>query len=49
LCVAKIDLEWADEQYLSTLFKVIREVNKIYTPKKKEKVSASEMAKHIKD
>lgn len=47
LCVAKIDLNWADDQYLSTLFKLIGELNKIYTPKKKEKVSASEMARFI--
>lgn len=47
LCVARIPLEWADEQYLSTLFKVIGELNKIYTPKEKKKVSASEMQKHI--
>ena len=41
-------MKWADEQYLSTLFKVLREISKVYTPKKKEKVSASEMSKHIK-
>lgn len=49
LCVARIDLTWADEQYLPTLLNVMGEVSKIYTPKKKEKVTASEMKKHIKD
>lgn len=47
--MAKVDLTWADDQYLSTLLKVIGEVAKIYTPHKKEKVSSSEMKKFIKD
>lgn len=47
LSVARIDLNWADEQYLSTLLKVMGEMNKLYTPKQKQKVSASEMQKFI--
>lgn len=49
LCVLGIDLEWADNQYWSTLIKVIGEIVKIRTPKKKEKVTASQMSKYIKD
>lgn len=47
LCVAKVDLNWAEDQYLSTLLKVLGEINKVYTPKKKEKVTASEMRNFI--
>lgn len=49
LCVLGVDLKWADNQYWSTLLKVIGEVVELRTPKKKEKVSASAMQKYIKD
>ena len=49
LSVLGIDLEWAENQYWSTLTRVIGEIVKIRTPKKKEKVSASQMSKFIKD
>lgn len=49
LCMAHIDLEWAENQYWCTLLKVIREMNKLTAPKEKKKVSASDMQKHIKD
>ena len=49
LSVLGIDLEWADNQYWSTLLGVIREATEIRTPKKKEKVSAKEMQNFIKD
>lgn len=49
LSVLHIDLNWADDQYWCTLLAVIRETNIIRTPKKKEKVTASEMQQLIKD
>lgn len=49
LSVLGIDLEWADHQYWSTLIRVIGESMKIRTPKKKEKVTASQMKGFIKD
>lgn len=49
LSVLGIDLEWAENQYWSTLTRVIGEIVKIRTPKKKEKISASQMGKFIKD
>lgn len=49
LSVLHIDLNWADDQYWCTLLAVIREANIIRTPKKKEKVTASEMQQLIKD
>lgn len=49
LSIAKIDLNWADDQYWSVLFNVIREVNQILTPKKKEKVTAEKMRSFIKE
>ena len=49
LSVLGIDLEWADDQYWSMLLNVIGEAVKIRTPKKKEKVNASQMKGFIKD
>ena len=49
LSVLGIDLEWAEDQYWSTLIRVIGEIVKIRTPKKKQKVTASEMGGFIKD
>lgn len=47
--MAKVDLQWADDQYWTTLYKVIRVIAKTYTPKEKKKVTASEMSAFIKD
>lgn len=49
LSTAKVDLEWADDQYWCTLLKVIREIAKINAPKEKKKVSAGEMSHFIRD
>ena len=49
LCVLGVDLEWADEQYWTTLLKIVREITEIRKPRKKEKVSASNMQNFIKD
>lgn len=49
LCVLGIDLQWAENQYWSTLINVIGEIVKIRTPKKQQKVTASEMRGFIKD
>ena len=49
LSVLGIDLTWADHQYWSTLIKVVGEIVKIRTPKKKEKVTASQMKGFIRD
>lgn len=48
LGVSKVDLMWAEDQYWSTLFNVIREYGKLMTPKEKKKVSAGEMQSFIK-
>ena len=48
LSIAKIDLEWAENQYWFTLFKVIGEINSMLKPKEKKKVSAAQMSKFIK-
>lgn len=47
LVKARVDLSWADDQYWSTLFGVIRELTK-ERPKKK-KVGASQIDKYVKD
>ena len=47
LGVCKVDLNWADNQYWDTLFKVVGEYTKMITPKEKKKVSASEMKNFI--
>jgi hypothetical protein len=47
LGVAKMDLNWADDQYWSTLFDVLREYTKIITPKEKRPVTAGDMTKFI--
>ena len=49
LCALGIDLNWADDQYWSTLLNVIGEMTKLRTPKKMEKVSAPQMQKYIRD
>ena len=49
LSVAGVDLEWAENQYWCTLSDVIGEIVKVKTPKKKEKVTASQMGGFIKD
>ena len=51
LVVAKVDLEWADNQYWITLTNVIGELNKLIKlpeQKKKEKLKPSEAQKYIK-
>ena len=45
--VAKVDLNWADNQYFSTLFNVLGEITKTLTPKEKKKVTAMEAQKFI--
>ena len=48
LCsVAKIDLNWADNQYFTTLFNVLGEISKTLTPKEKKKITASEASQFI--
>lgn len=47
LCVAKVSLEWADNQYWITLFNVVGEVSKLYAPKEKKPISTSEASKYI--
>ncbi len=47
LSVAKIDLMWAEDQYWSTLLKVIGAVTKFYTPKEKRKLNSGEAQKYI--
>ena len=49
LCALHIDLQWAEDQYWSTLLNVIGEITKMRTPKKKTKVSANEMQRFIKE
>lgn len=49
LSVLGIDLNWADNQYWSTLSRVIGEFNEMRKPKKKEKVPAAAMQKYIRD
>lgn len=49
LSVLGVDLVWAEDQYWSTLSRVIGEMNRIRTPKKKEKVSANQISQFIKD
>lgn len=44
-----IDLNWADEQYMSTLLKLIREFNKMASKKERTKVGASNIKKFIND
>lgn len=48
LCVAKVDLNWAEDQYWSTLFNVIGDLSKIYTKKEKRKLKASEANRFVK-
>lgn len=47
LCAVGVDLTWADDQYWSTLSRVVGEITKMRTPKKKEKVTTQQMAKYI--
>ena len=47
LVVAKVDLEWADNQYWLTLNKVVSELNKIMRPNEKRKLKTSEAQKFI--
>ena len=47
LCVAKVDLNWADNQYWNVLFKVVGEVSKFYAPKEKKPITTSEASKFI--
>lgn len=47
LSIAQIDLNWADNQYWTTLFAIIREKNAILKPKEKHKLSADEMQMFI--
>ena len=49
LSIARIDLVWAEDQYWSTLFKVIGEVNKMLTPKEKKPVSAKQMKSFVRE
>lgn len=48
LSMAEVDLEWADGQYWTTLFNVFKEITILRTPKKKQKVTASQMQNFIK-
>lgn len=47
LCVAKVDLKWADNQYWSVLYKVVGELARFYAPKQKKKITSSEASKYI--
>ena len=43
----RIDLNWADSQYWSTLFEVIGEVAKFHEKPQKKKVSTDQISKMI--
>ena len=47
LSMTHIDLNWADEQYLTTLLKILEEYAKIGKKPEKKKVGASEIGKFI--
>lgn len=47
LATMHIDLNWADEQYMTTLLKIVREYNKLGKKSEKRKVTASEMSGFI--
>ena len=49
LTLSKVDLTWADDQYWSTLLKVVGEIAKVYKPKEKKKVTNTEMQNFIRD
>ena len=49
LTLYKVDLSWADNQYWTTLFKVMRELNTTYNPPKKVEVSNTQMQSFIKN
>ncbi len=47
LAMMHIDLAWADEQYLSTLFDILDEYGKLGKKPEKKKVGASDIGKFI--
>lgn len=47
LSMMRIDLNWADEQYFSTLMTVVDEYAKISKKPEKKKVGANEIGKFI--
>ena len=47
LCVAKVDLNWADNQYWKVLFNVVGEISKVYAPKEKKPITTSEASNYI--
>lgn len=47
LATMHIDLNWADDQYMTTLLKIVREYNKLGKKSEKRKVTASEMGNFI--
>ena len=47
LTIAKIDLNWAEDQYWCTLLKCVREINRLHTPSKKEKLTKEEAKNYI--
>ena len=49
LSLLGIDLQWADNQYWTTLMKVMGDIIKIKKPRKREKVSANSIGKFIRD
>lgn len=49
LSIARIDLNWAEDQYWSTLLKVIREKTRMLTPKERKPVSAKQMEGFVRE
>ena len=47
LLATKIDLNWADNQHLSTLIDIVGEYSKLFTKKEKKKVNAEQMKRFI--
>ena len=47
LSMARIDLNWADDQYFTTLMNILDEYAKIGKKPEKKKVGASEIGKFI--
>lgn len=47
LAMARIDLNWADNQYFATLMDILEEYSKIGKKPEKKKVGASDIGKFI--
>ena len=47
LSMMRIDLNWADDQYLSTLMNILDEYGKMTKKPEKKKVGANEIGKFI--